>query len=101
MEALRFMTNLKTDESTEEQPQNVQTSATGNGEAQSKKETSILADDSNLYDFVIRVAAFKNEEQADALRARLEGAGMRTRLQKKKPKREHGILFLFFSAELK
>jgi cell division protein FtsN len=38
--------------------------------------------DSALYDYVVRVAAFKSEDQADALRAKLEGAGMRTRLIK-------------------
>ena len=102
-EALRFMTNLKTDESAEEQPQNTQAAATGNGEAQSKKESSFLDDDSNLYDFVIRVAAFKNEEQADALRARLEGAGMRTRLQKEKAQKGtwHFVLVLFRGTEVK
>ncbi len=36
------------------------------------------------YDFVLRVAAFKNEEQADDLRLKLEDAGMRTKLVREK-----------------
>lgn len=83
-EELRFMANLKADDSAAERQQNGTTSAPAQQEPAKRSETSILADDSNLYDFVIRVAAFKNEDQADALRARLEGAGMRTRLQREK-----------------
>ena len=78
------MANLKADDSAAERQQNGTTSAPAQQEPAKRSETSILADDSNLYDFVIRVAAFKNEDQADALRARLEGAGMRTRLQREK-----------------
>lgn len=35
-----------------------------------------------LYDYVFQVAAFKGEDDADRLRKRLEGRGLRTRLQK-------------------
>ena len=46
--------------------------------------TPVATADTSRYDFVIRVAAFKLEEQADALRLRLEDAGMRTRLVREK-----------------
>jgi cell division protein FtsN len=36
-----------------------------------------------LYDFVFQTAAFNNADDADKLRSRLEGQGLRTRLQKK------------------
>lgn len=35
-----------------------------------------------IYDYVFQVAAFKGEDDADRLRKRLEGRGLRTRLQK-------------------
>lgn len=35
-----------------------------------------------LYDYVFQVAAFRGEDDADRLRKRLEGRGLRTRLQK-------------------
>lgn len=45
--------------------------------------TSTASDDAK-FDFVLRVAAFKNEAPADALRLRLEEAGIRTRLIREK-----------------
>ncbi len=38
------------------------------------------ANPDQLYDFVLRVAAFKSSDQADALREKLEGAGLRTKM---------------------
>lgn len=100
-EELRFMANLKADESaTEQQP--APASSVERPES-SKNAASVLADDSSLYDFVIRVAAFKSDEQADVLRARLEGAGMRTRLQREKAQKGTWsfVLILFRGTEVK
>lgn len=101
-EELRFMANLKTDEPSDSREQTATPPASGHSEPQ-KNESSVLEDDSNLYDFVIRVAAFKNEEQADALRARLEGAGMRTRLLREKAQKGtwHFVQVLFRGTEVK
>lgn len=101
-EELRFMANLKADESAAEQQQPAPASNIERPES-SKNAASVLADDSSLYDFVIRVAAFKSDEQADALRARLEGAGMRTRLQREKAQKGTWsfVLILFRGTEVK
>ena len=101
-EELRFMANLKADESATERQQPAAAPNGGRPEPQ-KSENSVLADDSNLYDFVIRVAAFKSDEQADALRARLEGAGMRTRIKNEKAQKGTWsfVLILFRGTEVK
>ena len=36
----------------------------------------------NMFDYVFQVGAFKDEESVDSLRQRLEGRGLRTRLQR-------------------
>lgn len=92
-EELRFMTNLKSDttaavgDASGEQtaPASVAASqAKPSREAGNAKPSAPDRPDTGKYDFVLRVAAFKAEEQADALRAKLEGAGMRTRMVKQK-----------------
>lgn len=35
-----------------------------------------------MFDYVFQVAAFKDEDSVDALRQRLEGRGLRTRMQR-------------------
>ena len=35
-----------------------------------------------MFDYVFQVGAFKDEESADSLRQRLEGRGLRTRMQR-------------------
>lgn len=45
-----------------------------------KKAEPIPLDDRTRYDFVFQVAAFRNSDQADALRERLEGESLRTRM---------------------
>lgn len=83
-ENLRFMTNLKKDAPAENNappPPEVKSNADS---APPQKAQTASSPDLGQYDFVLRVAAFKSEEQADALRARLEGAGMRTRMTKEK-----------------
>lgn len=83
-EDLRFMTNLKKDTPAESgipAPTEVKAGADG---TPAPKAQAAPSPDPGQYDFVLRVAAFKSEEQADALRASLEGAGMRTRLIKEK-----------------
>ncbi|MEG6503127.1 SPOR domain-containing protein, partial [Desulfovibrio sp. 1214_IL3152] len=37
---------------------------------------------SNTFDYVFQVGAFKDEESVDSLRQRLEGRGLRTRMQR-------------------
>lgn len=41
-----------------------------------------VSDSADLYDYIFQVAALKDEEAADSLRQRLEGAGLRTRLER-------------------
>ncbi|MCH5276233.1 MAG: SPOR domain-containing protein [Desulfovibrionaceae bacterium] len=83
-EDLRFMSNLKKDAPAEsEAPASPGVKATADGAPPAKAQPA-PPPDPGQYDFVLRVAAFKSEEQADALRASLEGAGMRTRMIKEK-----------------
>lgn len=35
-----------------------------------------------MFDYIFQVAAFKDEDSVDALRQRLEGRGLRTRMQR-------------------
>lgn len=91
-EELRFMTNLKSDataavgDTSGEQtaPAPAPASQVKPSQAGNPKPAASARQDTGKYDFVLRVAAFKAEEQADALRAKLEGAGMRTRMVKQK-----------------
>lgn len=95
-EDLRFMTNLKTDnpsgteapaENSRPDSQPVPQASSGQSPAPSGPgETQLTASpqDNSQYDYVIRAAAFKTEERADDLRAKLEGAGIRTRLIREK-----------------
>lgn len=56
--------------------------ATGPGNATIKASASAkaLQQPEALFDFVVQIVAYKNSKQADALRERLEGEGMRTRM---------------------
>lgn len=78
-EDLRFMTNLKSDT-----PGQSAAAKPAAEPAPTSKPGAAPSQDKGLYDFVLRVAAFKSEDQADALRAKLEGAGMRTRMVREK-----------------
>ena len=83
-EDLRFMTDLKNDAPEENAlPENT-TADPAEENASAPKTPAAPSPDKGQYDFVLRVAAFKSEEQADALRAKLEGAGMRTRMTRDK-----------------
>jgi hypothetical protein len=88
-EDLRFMSNLRADSRYPDdgagQAAPSASSAPPAGSVAVPPGGSVTAPpDTARYDFVIRVAAFKAEEQADALRLRLEDAGMRTRLVREK-----------------
>lgn len=84
-EDLRFMTDLKNDQPEENSGSGPATTAKPAGEsAPPSKTPAAPSPDKGQYDFVLRVAAFKSEDQADALRAKLEGAGMRTRMTREK-----------------
>ena len=92
-EELRFMTNLRRDPGEDKDESGEQTgqqeAAKPSAENGGKPQTSTSAPspaqkDTSKYDFVLRVAAFKSAEQADALRAKLEGEGMRTRMVQEK-----------------
>lgn len=83
-EDLRFMTNLKKDTPEENRTPAPPEARASADSAPAPKAQPAPSPDPGQYDFVLRAAAFKSEEQADALRARLEGAGMRTRLIKEK-----------------
>lgn len=95
-ENLRFMTNLKSDAPPSAEVGNVSQAvdskasgtakkgAEGKPDTTGKKEASEIKTDTTKYDFVVRAAAFKSENQADDLRARLEGNGIRTRLVREK-----------------
>ena len=53
---------------------------TAQGQAQAQAPAAVVQE--QIYDYVFQVAAFKGEDDADRLRKRLEGRGLRTRLQK-------------------
>lgn len=81
-EDLRFMTNLKEQGSTASplpMPETaVKSSPVPPVPAVKPQPPSTV--DSQMYDYMIRAAAFKSEDQADALRAKLEGASLRTKM---------------------
>lgn len=101
-EELKFMTNLKQEIPTEGDDTNQekgsspqisptegstkakileQTSAAHVANTNTEKTAKVLSgSNTQLYDFNIRAAAFRAEDQADTLRAQLEGQGYRTRL---------------------
>lgn len=85
-EDLRFMTNLRNDTPTEaaDKPATDTVRPAPDAAPASRQPAQASSPDNGLYDFVLRVAAYKSEDQADALRARLEGAGMRTRMVREK-----------------
>lgn len=94
-ENLRFMTNLKNDATAPVEIGNVNQAVapksttdrkteTGAAKEASSESTEMAKVDNAKYDFVVRAAAFKSENQADDLRARLEGNGIRTRLVREK-----------------
>lgn len=83
-EDLRFMTSLKNDAPAENAGPPPKATVKPAAETAPAPKPGASSPDKGLYDFVLRVAAFKSEEQADALRAKLEGAGMRTRMVREK-----------------
>ena len=89
-EDLQFMTNLKT-ETVEKIPTDENSFiAPETNKVQTQPET-IPADkiipSTRVYNFNIRVAAFRNKEQAENLRPRLESSGFRTLLVTEKDKK--------------
>lgn len=91
-EDLRFMTNLRVDAQNTTLPEE---GLSAGGVSQAPLPAQIIetppasppapvSPDLNKYDFVLRAAAFKAEDQADALRLKLEDAGMRTKLVREK-----------------
>ncbi len=98
-EDLQFLTNLKTNSvatATDEEKtdgtlskENKKDSASSKDKNKKADDTQVEKDNQNaekiipstrIYDFNIRTAAFRKDEQADTLRKRLEGAGFRTLL---------------------
>lgn len=56
---------------------------TASGNATKPVQTSVTQPEA-LFDFVLQIVAYKNSSQADTLRERLEGEGMRTRMSVEK-----------------
>lgn len=91
-EDLTFMTDLKQKPGTALQPTRLNqnatqpagtVTATRNGTKPASSPAAQAApvqQPEGLYDFVLQVIAYKKSEQADNLRERLEGVGMRTRM---------------------
>lgn len=94
-EDLTFMTDLKQKPGTAMQPTRLTQNATqpaapagavtatrnGTKPASSPAgQTTPVQQPEGLFDFVLQVIAYKKSEQADSLRERLEGEGMRTRM---------------------
>lgn len=92
-EDLTFMTDLKQKPGAAMQPTRMGQNATqpvsaqvglaGGGNA-TRPTSAPVQQPEGLFDFVLQVIAYKKSEQADNLRERLEGAGMRTRMSVEK-----------------
>lgn len=91
-EELQFMTSLKTEPERKTAEQIALEEAQAKKEAEArqraleakKQEAEAKANVNKKYDFDIRVAAFRSEEQADDLRVKLESDGFRTKKNIKK-----------------
>lgn len=91
-EELQFMTSLKTEPERKTAEQIAQEAEQAKLEAEArqkaleakKQEAEAKANVNKKYDFDIRVAAFRSEEQADDLRIKLESDGFRTKKNIKK-----------------
>lgn len=98
-EDLTFMTDLKQKPGVPSQPTRMSSGtdagtmpATGAASAAARNATAdaanatarasakVLQQPEALFDFVVQIVAYKNSNQADTLRERLEGEGMRTRM---------------------
>lgn len=90
-EELQFMTSLKTEpekktaeeilaeEKAEKKANEDRVKAQEEAQKQAEKNAEALASLNKKYDYDIRVAAFRNEKQADDLRLKLEADGFRTK----------------------
>lgn len=70
--------------SAEEAPGSVSPAAkTDDSSANADVNMKTAQDDGQIYDYVYQLAAFRDEQSADNLRERLEGHGLRTRLERR------------------
>lgn len=91
-EELLFMTELKQHPPAAKEGESKPAVKTATKQTQQAQQTSPPippqpVDTTNLYDFVFQAVAYKNRDQADKLRERMEGEGLRTRLSIEKDSR--------------
>lgn len=91
-EELLFMTELKQHPPAAKEVENKPAVKTATKQPQQVQQVSTpvppqTVDTKNLYDFVFQAVAYKNRDQADKLRERMEGEGLRTRLSIEKDSR--------------